>query len=103
MNAILAFLTMATVPAIVLATLRRINGWFSPLSVEERLRAVVDVDREAKRLKVEERARAEGQRNRPASDQAEPDANERAINEHFCALWIALCRAVGGRFSGLIR
>lgn len=103
MNAILAFLTMATVPAIVLATLRRIKGWFSPLSVEERLRAVVDEDREAKRLKVEERARAEGQRNRPASDQAEPDANERAINEHFRALWIALCRAVGGRFSDLIR
>ena len=103
MNAILAFFTMATVSAIVLATLRRIRGWFWPLSVEERLRAVVDVDREAKRLKVEERARAEGQRNRPASDQAEPDANERAINEHFCALWIALCRAVGGRFSGLIR
>lgn len=99
MNAILAFLTMGTVSA----TLRRIRGWFWPLSVEERLRAVVDENREAKRLKVEERARAEGQRNRPASDQAEPDANERAINEHFRALWIALCLAVGERFSDLIR
>jgi len=103
MLANLVMVVGTAVLALLLPIRRKIKEWFLPRSMQERLHAVVDVDRAAKDLKVEERARAEGQQNRPASDQAEPDANERAIIEYFHAQWTELCGVVGERFSDLIR
>lgn len=103
MNAIFAFLAVATVSAMLLVLLWKMKGWFWPRSLQDRLQRVVNVDREAKRLKVEERARKEGQHNRPGSDQTEPDANERTISEHFRAQWISFSRTAGERFTDLVR